>query len=150
MIPLNLPAFNIKIVKRNNRFMVFDPLRRRYITLTPEEWVRQHFTNYLIAHLHYPPGLLANEISLNLGGANRRCDTVLYHRTEKRPQMIIEYKAPQIPITQEVFNQITSYNSALKADYLVVSNGVNHYCCKMNYTDRTFVYLKDIPTYELL
>lgn len=150
MIPLNLPVFEIKISKRNNRLYVFDPLRRREVALTPEEWVRQHFCNFLIHSLHYPASLLANEVSLTFGGMRRRCDTVLYHRVGGKPRVIVEYKAPHVAITQETFNQISAYNSVLRADYLIVSNGLQHFCCKMDYDNRTFCYLTEIPDYELL
>lgn len=128
---------------------IYDILRRKYIALTPEEWVRQHFVHYLIGHKGYPAALLGNEISLTLGGARRRCDTVLYDRT-MRPRMIMEYKAPSIPITQKVFTQIYSYNVVLHVDYLVVSNGLSHYCCKLDYANRRYTFLNDIPEYGAL
>ncbi len=151
MISLNLPPFDIKLAVQNGRQSVFDFLRRRYVALTPEEWVRQHFTHFLVEHKGYPAALLANEVSLNVGGANRRCDTVLYRREGGKPRVIVEYKAPDIAITQQVFNQISSYNSVLRADYLIVSNGLAHYCCHIDYARQTFSYLPDIPAYtELL
>ena len=100
-------------MRRNGRPAIFDFLRRRYVALTPEEWVRQHFTHYLVEHLAYPAALLANEVSLNVGGALRRCDSVLYARQGGRPRLIVEYKAPDVAITQHVFNQIAAYNSVL-------------------------------------
>ena len=148
MIPLNLPTFNIKISQKNGRTHIFDILRRRYITLTPEEWVRQHFTNYLIDYLGYPAPLMANEVTINVGGVSRRCDTVLYRREEGTPRMIIEYKAPDIEITQEVFNQISSYNSVLRAEYLVVSNGLRHFCCHLDYESQQYRFLPEIPAYS--
>lgn len=129
--------------------MIFDPLRKKYVALTPEEWVRQHFIHFLIEHKGYPNGLLANEIQLDLNGTRKRCDSVLYDRT-LRPRMIIEYKAPTVPITQQVFDQICRYNIVLKVDYLIVSNGINHYCCKVNYSDFSYVFLKEIPSYNQL
>ncbi len=148
MIPLNLPPYAIKIAEKNGRTAVFDPLRRRYVCLTPEEWVRQHFTNYLISHKGYPAALLANEVSLCVGGASRRCDSVLYHHTGGRPRVIIEYKAPSVAITQAVFTQIASYNSVLRADYLIVSNGLAHYCCRIDYNTANVEYLTEIPDYS--
>ena len=93
MFALNLPAFEAKIVQREGKNVIFDVLRRRYVALTPEEWVRQHFTNFLLKEKGYPQGLLANEIQINLNGTKKRCDTVLYRR-DLTPQMIVEYKAP--------------------------------------------------------
>lgn len=149
MFALNLPSFEIKIVMHNGKRCVFDPIRRKYVALTPEEWVRQHFVNFLIKKKGYPASLLSNEVSLSLNGTSKRCDTVLYSRMAI-PQMIIEYKAPHIEITQKVFSQISRYNMALHVDYLVVSNGRSHYCCKMDYTHHTYTFLTDIPAYEEL
>ncbi len=129
--------------------MIFDVVRHRYVTLTPEEWVRQHFTHFLMEHKGYPQGLLANEIQIKLNGTSKRCDTVLY-RQDLSAQMIVEYKAPTVEITQKVFDQITRYNMVLHVDYLVVSNGLEHYCCKMDYENQTYHFLPDIPDYQAL
>ena len=150
MTPLNLPSYEIKLAQRNGKTLIYDFLRKRYITLTPEEWVRQHFTHFLVEKKGYPTALMANEVGLDVGGVNRRCDTVLYHREGGRPRIIVEYKAPEIQITQKVFNQISSYNSVFRADYLIVSNGLSHYCCKMDYENRSAEFLKDIPAYHEL
>ena len=126
MLSLNLPVFDTKIATRNGKNVIFDVIRRRYVALTPEEWVRQHFVHFLIVHKRYPSSLMANEVLLNLNGTKKRCDTVLYKR-DLSARMIVEYKAPHIEITQAVFDQITRYNMVLKVDYLVVSNGMQHY-----------------------
>lgn len=149
MFSLNLPDFQVKIAVTDGKKMIFDPLRRKYVALTPEEWVRQHFVHFLIQHKGYPSGLLANEVQLTLNGTRKRCDTVLYDRT-RTPRMIIEYKAPTIPITRQVFDQITRYNIALKVDYLIVSNGLEHYCCKVDYERFCCNFLKEIPDYTIL
>ena len=148
MISLTLPPCEIKTRTSGGRTLIYDFLRRRYVTLTPEEWVRQHFTHFLVNHREFPAALLANEVSLTVGGVQRRCDSVLYHRAGAAPQMIIEYKAPHVPITQAVFQQIYSYNSVLRADYLVVSNGLTHYCCHVDYATRQVSFLPAIPDYE--
>ena len=145
MISLNLPTFQIKTTHRNGRTQIYDFLRRRYVTLTPEEWVRQHFTHFLVDHLGYPAALLGNEVTIDVGGVARRCDTVLYRREGGTPRLIVEYKAPDIPISERVFNQISAYNSVLRADYLIVSNGVEHYCCHLDYVHRTAEFLPGIP-----
>ena len=147
MFALNLPAFEAKIAQREGKNVIFDVLRRRYVALTPEEWVRQHFTNFLLKEKGYPQGLLANEIQINLNGTKKRCDTVLYRR-DLTPQMIVEYKAPSVEITQAVFDQITRYNMVLKVDYLVVSNGLEHYICRMDYNDKKYLFLEEIPDYS--
>lgn len=143
---INLPPYEIKLREQNGRRQIFDFLRRRYVALTPEEWVRQHFVHYLIEQKGYPKGLLANEVELQIGEKKLRCDTLLYNRA-LQPKMIIEYKAPDIAITQRVFNQITVYNFLLHVDYLIVSNGRQHYCCRMNYEKGEYSFLQDIPLY---
>lgn len=149
MIPLNLPSYAIKIRKEDDHEQILDVLRRKYVALTPEEWVRQHFIHYLIEHKHYPATLLANEVKLQVGDKVLRADSVLYSTT-LQPRMIIEYKAPHISITQKTFDQISTYNLLLHADYLVVSNGIRHYICKMDYEQQKYVFLEDIPEYKKL
>ena len=150
MISLNLPTFQIKTTHRNGRTQIYDFLRRRYVMLTPEEWVSQHFTHFLVDHLGYPAALLGNEVTIDVGGVARRCDTVLYRREGGTPRLIVEYKAPDIPISEHVFNQISAYNSVLRADYLIVSNGVEHYCCHLDYVHRTAEFLPGIPRHAEL
>lgn len=147
MIRLNLPTFEIKLQGTPERPRIFDMLRRRYIALTPEEWVRQHFVHYLTEHKGYPAALMANEVSLSIGNKKLRADSVLYDR-QLRPRMIVEYKAPSVAITQKVFDQIAAYNILLHVDYLVVSNGLKHYCCRMDYDNRSYKFLDEIPNYE--
>ena len=146
MLNLNLPPFNINVKKTDGKLSVWDPLRRKFVALTPEEWVRQHFVNFLLTEKGYPSALIANEIQINLNNQKRRCDSVIYDRN-LTPLMIVEYKAPDVNITQSVFDQIVRYNIVLKVKYLIVSNGMNHFCCEMNYVDQTFCYLPDIPLY---
>ena len=129
--------------------MIFDVLRRKYVALTPEEWVRQHFVHFLIEHKGYPTALLANEIELRIGGKHLRADTLLYNK-ELRPHMLIEYKSPTIALTQKVFDQISAYNLLLHADYLIVSNGMQHICCRMDYEQNTYHFLEKIPDYSEL
>ena len=129
--------------------MIFDFLRRKYVALTPEEWVRQHFTHYLVEHKGYPKGLLGNEIELQIGDKRLRCDSILYNKVAQ-PQMIIEYKAPTVPLQQKVFDQVSAYHLLLRVDYLLISNGMEHYCCKMDYEHRKYIFLQDIPDYEKL
>ncbi len=150
MISLNLPTYEVRITQKDGKKYIYDFLRRRFIALTPEEWVRQNFTHFLVEHKGYPAALLANEVKLNVCGVTRRCDTVLYHREAGRPRLVIEYKAPEVAITQKVFNQISSYNSVFRADYLIVSNGLAHYCCQLDYSDLSVHFLPDIPDYSEL
>lgn len=149
MFSLNLPAFDARIITKDGKKNIFDAIRRRYVTLTPEEWVRQHFVRFLIMHKGYPQALMANEVQVQLNGTKKRCDTVLYRR-DLTARMIIEYKAPEVEITQKVFDQITRYNMVLKVDYLIVSNGIRHYCCRIDYERNSYVFLQDIPDYASL
>ena len=149
MQPLNLPQYEIRVSQRNGHPTIFDTLRRRYVALTPEEWVRQHFVHYLIEHLGYPAGLLANEVQLQVGDKHLRCDTLLYNK-DLQPQMIIEYKAPSVTLTQRVFDQITAYNLLLHVPYLIVSNGLQHICCRMDYDNKKYTFIEDIPEYRQL
>ena len=123
MQELNLPGFNFKITTKDNRDYIFDNIRRKYISLTPEEWVRQNFIEFLINYKSYPKGRIGNEISLIQNGIKRRADSVIYDIYGK-PLIIIEYKAPEIKITQQVFEQIVRYNMVLRVKYLIVSNGI--------------------------
>ena len=147
MLALNLPAYDTKITTNDGKRQIFDVLRRCYVALTPEEWVRQHFVNFLLGYKGYPTTLMGNEVAITLNGMKRRCDTVVYDKALK-PRMIIEYKAPTVKITKEVFAQISRYNLILKVDYLIVSNGLQHYCCKMDYTGNTFTFLQESPEYN--
>lgn len=149
MTRLNLPSFPIRLAGTQEKPKVFDILRSKYVALTPEEWVRQHFVNYLIQHKQYPASYLANEVNLKLGGKVLRADTVLYDQ-QLRPLMIIEYKAPHIAISQKIFNQLFAYNLQLHATYLVVSNGLQHYCCMLTHDHEKYVFLDDIPEYNKL
>ena len=149
MQALNLPPYNISIRKHGNRDQIFDILRRKFVALTPEEWVRQHFVHYLTEHKGYPMMLLANEVQLKVGDKTVRADSVLYDN-HLQPRMIIEYKAPTIKLTQKVFDQISVYNLLLHVDYLIVSNGLQTYCCKMDYDNQKYLFLTDIPDYQKL
>lgn len=147
MYQLNLPTYDLRLRRIGNRDMIFDVLRRKYVALTPEEWVRQHFVHFLIEHKGYPTALLANEIELRIGGKHLRADTLLYNK-ELRPHMLIEYKSPTIALTQKVFDQISAYNLLLHTDYLIVSNGMQHICCRMDYEQNTYHFLEEIPDYS--
>ena len=147
MLRLNLPSYETKITEKEGKTQIYDVLRKCHVALTPEEWVRQHFVHFLIDHKDYPATLMGNEVAITLNGMKRRCDTVVYDKTLK-PRVIVEYKAPSVKITKEVFAQISRYNLILKVDYLIVSNGLQHYCCKMDYANSTFTFLQEIPEYD--
>lgn len=146
---LNLPPFEAKISKTDTGMVIFDRLRRRYVALTPEEWVRQHFVNYLISEKNYPASLMANEAKIVLNALTRRCDTIVYDNN-LIPKMLLEYKSPDVKISRQVFDQIVRYNIVLRVKYLVVSNGLTHYACEMDYETQSFRYLDEIPDYGAL
>lgn len=127
------------------RTKVFDILRRKYVALTPEEEVRQRFVHFLVEVKHYPKELLANEVEIQSGNKKLRCDTVFYNK-ELKAMMIVEYKAPQVEITQRIFNQILDYNRLLSVPYLIMSNGRQTVCCKV--TDGNYEWLPDVPDYS--
>ncbi len=146
MLSLNLPRFDVKVTEKDGKRLIFDPLRRKYIILTPEEWVRQHFTNYLINEKNYPKELVANEQTISLNGTTKRCDTIVYNRFLE-PLMVLEYKSPAITVKRAVFDQITRYNVSLRVRYLIVSNGLQHFCCKIDYLTQSYTFLESIPDY---
>lgn len=147
MTALNLPPYEANIKTIGGMVKILDTQRRKFVALTPEEWVRQNFVHYLIDHRGYSPAYLANEVEITLNGMSRRCDSVLYG-TDGTPRMIIEYKRPDVEITQKVFNQICRYNIVLQVGYLVVSNGIKHYCCRLNEDKNGYTFMEDIPEYE--
>ena len=147
MPELNLPPFELKIRKQNNKSYVFDRLRKQFTRLTPEEYVRQHFINYLIEYKNYPEALMANEVAIEVGNLKKRCDTVLYDRF-MNPVLVVEYKSPAIKITQETFDQVVIYNTTLQVPWLIVSNGLQHFCCKIDYEKGSYRFISEIPSYQ--
>ncbi|MDE6017566.1 MAG: type I restriction enzyme HsdR N-terminal domain-containing protein [Muribaculaceae bacterium] len=130
-----------------NILKVFDTLRQKYVALTPEEYVRQHFTAWMTDSFGYPASLMNNEVSLTLNNTRRRCDTVVF-RSDGSPLVIIEYKAPTVAITQKVFDQIARYNMVLRSRFLIVSNGLCHFCCEMDYDNDSYSFLTQIPKWS--
>ena len=147
MPPLNLPPVELKIIRDEGLIKVFDRLREKYVALTPEEFVRQHFTAWLENDRKFPRASMANEVSIDLNGTRKRCDTVVYDRTGQ-PLMIVEYKAPGVSITQDTFDQIARYNMVLKVRYLAVSNGLNHYFCRLDTENKNYHFIRQLPTYQ--
>ena len=144
---LNLPIYSIKLKKEGNKTLVFDPIRKKYIILSPEEWVRQNFIQFLIEEKKYPASLMAIEMGIDLLNTKKRCDIVLFN-TKGLPHMIVECKAPSIKISQDTFDQIARYNMTLKTDLLVVTNGLQHYVCMFNHQNQRYHFLKEIPNYS--
>lgn len=148
---LNLPAFGARVRPDADSVRggleIYDALRRKWVALTPEEWVRQNFVNFLVAERGYPAALMANEVEIKLNGLSRRCDTVVYD-TRLQPRVVVEYKAPSVAITQKVFDQIARYNIVVNAGVLIVSNGLHHYCCRFD--GEGYRFLRDVPPYAQL
>lgn len=143
---LNLPQHPLKIKIENGKKRIFDVQRKRFVALTPEEWVRQNFVNYLCKDLNYPTGSLGNEILIKQNGLSRRCDTVIYN-LHGAPVVICEYKAPEVSISQEVFDQIFAYNRTLNVKYLIISNGLKHFCCMIDDNGKP-KFMQGIPNYN--
>jgi hypothetical protein len=146
---LNLPQYSFRVTGKEGNEMILDPLRRRFVKLTPEEWVRQNFIQYLIIEGKYPAGLLGIEVMFRFNKLKRRVD-ILVHDRSGQPIMIVECKSTEIEIDENVFEQIATYNMKFKVPYLVVTNGMHHYACKMNHQELKFEYLLVIPLYEEL
>lgn len=145
MLELSLPPFEYKVRKQSGTTMIFDVIRKKYVVLTPEEWVRQHVIHYLTAYKHYPLSLIAVEREIALYGMRRRFDVVCYDRNGE-PYLLIECKAPAVPLSQKVFDQAFRYNLTLTAPYVAITNGVKHYCGNVDRT-KGFVFLSDFPEF---
>ncbi len=149
MIALNLPAFDYVLKKESGKVFILDILRKKYLVLTPEEWVRQHFIHYLINELTYPKSLIKVEGGLNFNQLQKRSDIVVFDR-EGNPWMLVECKAPDQKLGQQTLNQAGVYNHTLQAKYLVVTNGMKHLCCEINWSDRTTSLMETLPAYPHL
>jgi len=146
---LTLPAYSCRITGEEGSRMIFDPVRRKFVRLTPEEWVRQHFINYLITYGNYPAGLIGVEVGFKMNKLRKRID-LLIHNRRGEPVMIIECKEPDVNIDAKVFDQIIVYNMQFRVPYLVLTNGILNYACRINYEDNSREYLDLIPQYEEL
>ncbi|MCB2206931.1 MAG: type I restriction enzyme HsdR N-terminal domain-containing protein [Bacteroidetes bacterium] len=146
MQQLNLPSYQLKTREVDKKQEVFDIIRKKYIVLNPEEWVRQQFIQYLIHEKNYPPSLISIEKGVRVLGMYKRFDAVVAGKAGE-PIALIEFKSPEVKISQKTFEQIARYNMQLKVRFLIVSNGMKHYCCVVNYLNRTYSFIEDIPNY---
>lgn len=149
MIQLNLPPFPARLEQRQGKPYIWDEWRNKMVRLTPEEWVRQHLMHYLVEHLGYPKQLLGTEVGLKVGTMSKRADALLYDR-QLRPQMLIECKAPEVRLSDEVLMQAIRYNMALSVPYLLLSNGLEHIVYHIDYTEQSYHNLSEIPNYRQL
>lgn len=152
-LKLNLPECKLRLrsapagLYKTEGLQVYDCLRKKFVALTPEEYVRQNFVSYLLNYKGYPLSHVNNEIALELNGTQRRCDTLVFDDYGE-PLAIVEYKAPYIKINQEAFEQIVRYNMVLRAPVLIVSNGMEHYCCLINIKEGTYSFVREVPDYS--
>jgi hypothetical protein len=142
--PLNLPKAPLKLSKKGEQLFIWCILRKKNLVCTPEEWVRQHVVHYLISK-GIPEGLIASEYSLEYNGRSKRADLVVFDR-EQRPVLVVECKAPEIPVTEHVFNQIASYNHELRVEYLMMTNGLQHIYCHIDQSTGKITYLEGLPS----
>ncbi|PTM06110.1 MAG: restriction endonuclease subunit R [Bacteroidetes bacterium] len=148
MQKLNFPTYSFRLKNRENKRLIFDDIRKKFVVLQPEEWVRQHCVQYLLKHKNYPQSLINVEKELKVNGLSKRYDIIIFN-PDGSIHLIVECKAPKIPINQNAFDQIARYNLTLNASYLMVTNGINHYYCEMDFEAERYQFLKDIPEYQL-
>ncbi len=148
--PINLPYYHFRIKQINSKWYIFDEIREQYVRLTPEEWVRQHFIMYLIRYKNYPKGLISVEYAISINKNTRRSDIVVFSKNGKI-LCIIECKSYEHKIDQKVFDQIFIYNMPLKVSYLMITNGMEYFCCKIHFHPEPYLeYLNEIPDYKML
>ncbi|HPF03760.1 MAG TPA: type I restriction enzyme HsdR N-terminal domain-containing protein [Bacteroidales bacterium] len=147
MRQLNLPEYSFRISGKEGEEMILDPIRKKYVRLTPEEWVRQNFIRYLINEGGYPPGLIGVEVKSRFSNLNRRVDILIHDRTGA-PVMIVECKSPEITLNDKVFDQIVCYNLGFRVPYLIVTNGLVHYACRIDIENNKYEFLHVIPLYK--
>jgi len=146
---LNLPQYPIKIKEEQGKKYIFDSIRKKYLVLTPEEWVRQNFVQYLVQDKGYPSTLISIEKGLKLNELQKRADILLYNENGT-PLLLVECKAMKVNINQETFAQVARYNSVFRVPYLIVTNGLDHYCCQIDFSNNSYQFLKEIPNYKSL
>lgn len=146
---LNLPNYPFRLKREGGALFIFDELRKKFLVLTPEEWVRQHVVQFLIREKQFPRTLIKLEGGLKLNTLQKRTDLVIFDRMGQS-LVIVECKAPHVKITQDVFDQIARYNMIHKAEWLMVSNGLNHYCCRINFEQNTYSFVPELPDFNQL
>jgi hypothetical protein len=144
---LNFPTYSFRLKNSENKTHIFDVVRKKFVVLQPEEWVRQHCIKYLIQEKNYPISLINVEKVVLINGLKKRYDIAVFDSNGSLV-LVVECKAPKVKISQTTFDQIARYNLTLKAHYLMVTNGLNHYFCTMNYNNESFEFLKTLPDYN--
>ena len=146
MQPLNFDRYAFRFKNSENKTAIFDEIRKKFVILTPEEWVRQHVVHFLMEEKNYPKSLINVEKLLKVNGMTRRYDAVVF-KTDGSILILVECKAPHITISQETFDQIARYNLTMNAQYLMITNGENHYFCQMDYANQKYIFLESLPDY---
>jgi len=146
---LSLPVYDFKYTERENKKYIFDIIRKKYVLLTPEEWVRQNFMRYLLEEKGYIQSLVQVEMFFKLNRLSKRADIALFDRKGK-PKVLVECKSPKVAISQAVFEQVARYNLSFKVDFLIVTNGMQHFCCKMDYEKKSYTFVNEIPSFEMI
>ncbi|MCK5781596.1 MAG: type I restriction enzyme HsdR N-terminal domain-containing protein [Flavobacteriales bacterium] len=146
MQQLNLPKYNLRLKRKDDVIYIFDSIRKKYLVLTPEEWVRQNFIQYLIIDKSYPSSYFSIEKGIKVSNTQKRVDIAVYNKS-REIEILVECKAPEVKITQKSFDQIARYNLTLNSKYLIVTNGITHYYAKMDLDKEKYIFLKDIPEY---
>lgn len=147
MLQLNLPAYNFRLKKERDTYWIFDNIRKKFVKLTPEEWVRQNFIRFFTEEKHFPASHLSVEEEIIWNGMKKRCDAIFYNEYAE-PALILEFKAPQITISQLVFDQVAVYNVKLNVNFFIISNGIEHFFCKVNVKNSQFEISREIPNYK--
>jgi hypothetical protein len=144
---LNLPEYSFRITGDEKNQNILDPIRKKFVKLTPEEWVRQNFVQYLIHAGKYPPGLIGIEVMSKYNNLRKRVDILIHDRSGK-PVLIVECKSDEVEINDKVFDQIVCYNMGFRVPYIIVTNGIVHYACKVDCEENTYEFLDVIPLYQ--
>lgn len=149
MQELNFPTYSFRFKNSKNKIAIFDQIRKKFVHLSPEEWVRQNIVQYLISEKKYPKSLINVEKTLLINNLTKRYDIIIFN-SDGTINILVECKAPNIPILQKTFDQIAVYNFVLKANYLMVSNGLVHYICQTDFANERYNFLAELPEYKLI
>jgi type I site-specific restriction endonuclease len=144
---LNFPTYQFRLRENNSRMEIFDEVRKKWVAVTPEEWVRQHAMKWLVEEKKYPASLLAVEKSISVNGLTKRCDIVAFDRNAK-PILIVECKSADVEISQAIFDQAARYNMTLNADLFLLTNGLRHFCCTIDHDQKIYNFIKDLPEFS--
>ena len=147
MKKLNFPVYSFRFKNSENKVAIFDEIRKKFILLTPEEWVRQHTVQFLLQDKKFPKSYINVEKLIKINDLSKRYDVVVF-QPNGEIFLLIECKAPEVPISQNTFDQIARYNLVLKAKYLMVTNGLNHYFCQMDFENEKYIFLNELPVHE--